>query len=532
MNRLSRVLLLASLCWTLPIASASASAVATIDRVTVHEGETLELSILTDDGDPDASPLQRDFDVLSRAKSSQVNIINGKMTRRNEWILTLMPKHAGTLEIPALRVGKHSTAPMRVHVAAGSTHSTAPNGEIFLDIDIKPQTLYVQQQAIYTIRLWRAVELTDGSLSEPQADKLNVQRLGDDVKYIASRGNTRYQVVERRYAVFPQISGDVSIAPIELTGKVVEQRNSGMWRNDPFGAFFSQPLVRAVHVRSNETKLHVIPIPKDIGASSWLPATRLTLSEAWSPQPPVFRVGEPVTRTVTIFAMGQQAAQLPELTLEIPDAKLYPDQARLENTNDNAGINGMREQKIAIVATQEGPLELPAIQVAWWDTTLNKLQYATLPARTMTVAPGATSTYAAPATPANIANGVTHVFSPGEVAATGWRNAAFGLAALWLATIILWLVSAQRGRFAQRVQEVRDARLSQPRRLRAEVLKIAQSNNAAATRDALLNWAAAQWKHAPRTLPALAARVNDPQFTATLSALENSLYAAQPQTWN
>ncbi|MEK6749623.1 MAG: BatD family protein [Pseudomonadota bacterium] len=533
MINIPRYLLYVLICCAVGAPNAYAATVASVDRVTVHEGETFELSIVTDDGEPETSALQRDFDVLARSKSSQVNIVNGRMTKHNEWTLTLMPKRVGALEIPALRVGKDSTAPMRVQVISGASRANSLNGEIFLDVEVKPQTVFVQQQAIYTIRLWRAVEITDGGLSEPQADKLNIQRLGDDIKYSALRGNIRYQVIERRYAIFPQISGDMSIAAIELNGKVVEQRNSGMWRNDPFGAFFSQPLVRAVRVRSGELYLHVAPVPKDIGAATWLPATRLALSETWSPQPPVFRVGEPVTRTLTLYAMGQQAAQLPELTLDLPNAKLYPDQARLENTNDSAGINGMREQKIAIVATQEGQLELPAVQTAWWDTTLGKLQYATLPARTVTVGPGATSTYNSNSLPMpSDNNSVTRVFAPGEEAATGWRNVAFGLAALWLATVIVWLVSTQRGRIASGVQGVREAQRSRPSRLRSEVLKCAQSNDAAATRDALLRWAGAQWRHAPRTLPALAARVDNTRFTAALGALESSLYAPQAPAWD
>ena len=83
-----------------------------VDRSQIEEGETFQLMLQSDSEEPDLKKLEAFFEVLGTSRSSKVSIINGKMDRINEWIVTLAPKQVGIQTIPPIRFGNESTAPL------------------------------------------------------------------------------------------------------------------------------------------------------------------------------------------------------------------------------------------------------------------------------------------------------------------------------------------------------------------------------------------------------------------------------------
>ena len=61
---------------------------------------------------------------------------------------------------------------------------------------------------------------------------------------------------------------------------------------------------------SKPKTVEVMPLPKK-NKGWWLPSKNLKISEKWQPEPPVFKVGEPVTRTLTIIAVSYTHLTLP-----------------------------------------------------------------------------------------------------------------------------------------------------------------------------------------------------------------------------
>ena len=182
-----------------------------------------------------------------------------------------------------------------------------------------------------------------------------IEKLGEDKSYEVQRGRNQYLVIERQYAIFPQKSGLIKIDPIIFQGQV---GGAGRLFIDPFG-----PQPQAVMKRSKSLELNVKPVPDTFTGSSWLPATKLELSEQWSSDPLKINQGEPVTRTLKLEARGLPASQLPEIVSEL-DKKLkqYPDQPILDEKYDRHGLNGIRQQKTALIpsrihiACDQGPL--------------------------------------------------------------------------------------------------------------------------------------------------------------------------------
>lgn len=520
-----------------------------VDHNPVAQDESFTLTVESDgdvDGSPDWSPLKRDFDLQGQSRNTSLSIINGSMSRKTQWMISLIPKRTGRFQIPPISVGGERTQSLSVTVTAASqAQAQQPGGDLFMEVSAEPATAYVQQQIIYTVRLFHAVDLGSGAtLSKPDLPDGNavVEKLGKDKSYQSVHDGVRYDVIERRYAVYPQKSGEVDIAPVEFDGDIVE----GGGGNGLF-AFGIDPFnQRTRHKRLHSRAVHITvkPIPPAFHASQWLPARSLQLEQSWSPDPPKFEVGQPVTRTLTVLADGLTSSQLPALGgSAVSGLKRYPDQPSLKETQSDDGITGLRTEKTAYIPTRAGTITLPEIRIPWWNTTTDKMEVATLPARTFTVAPAATGNNTAPppapaaaapapASPAQASPATAAVLSPPPTpprATPGhWPWIALLLGIGWLATAAAWWRHARRRTVRMGAAQREDESL---RRLEKALKTSCLANDAAQAKDAVLAWARRCWaEHPPMTLTAVARRCPGPLGDA-LAELDRALYAQSGSAW-
>jgi hypothetical protein len=559
---------------------------AQIDRTRVAEGETVTLRLSASGdtrGDPDLSPLTGDFDILSQGQSTQMNIVNGRSSSTHEWRLVLLPKRSGKLTIPPLRLDGMQSRPLRLEVLpagapqAGATKRGRP---VMLEIEVDPRRPYVQGEVSYRVKILSRAPLREASLSEPQAGDAIVERLGKDSHYTTQRNGETYQVTERRYAIFPQHSGTLRIESPVLSAAVPAERSRRVpggrfpgagafseiekfFGRNPFAGFpdmddlFEE--TRPVRVRGRSMTLDVRPRPA-ASQDPWLPAKGLRLSETWSPDPPVFRVGEPVTRTVELVAEGLTAAQLPALTTPVPEGlKVYPDQPQSETDSRGDDLVATRTLKAALVPVSPGKLTLPEMEVHWWDTESERARVATLPARSIEVLPAGPGTREVTANSkvdepsagasAQAADALPKASppsagpAPAEDEAIRWQASYWpwlaGAATLgWLVTMVLWLRAREhRGptsgepRPAARAEPSRKQRLAQSR---MRLKKACLSNDPRAARAALLDWASARWPDTrARGLSELAGRVAAEEARTELTTLDRVLYdPAMSDRWD
>jgi hypothetical protein len=432
-------ILLTGLLWTV---AANAAARAWLDRDSMHLGETITLNVESDDGtasQPDFSVLFTDFNSLGTQSSRQVSMTNGTTSAKTVWAVGLEPKHAGTLTIPAFSIGGTQTAPLSLTVLPAPAGAQGkPGDSLFVEVTADPLSPYVQQQVRYTVKLYFSVDLSDGTLDEPAASGAVVQKLGRDKQYTATVNGSRYHVLERNYALTPEQSGELTMPELTFRGSAIDN-------SDP-GSFFRRG--RAVSARSDAIQLNVRAKPANWGDQPWLPATSLSLNDE-SELPDQIKVGEPLTRTIKLRAQGLGFEQLPELEFKAPEgAEVYPDKPDTRTRDDGIWLYGERTRKFAIVPTRPGTLILPAVEVKWWNTTLDQIETATLPAREISVVGAAAN--AAPVAPANAtpspsgsdqAPAPTSVVYPSptrESDLSFWRWTALLFAVLWLTTAALW----------------------------------------------------------------------------------------------
>ncbi len=506
--------LFASLAW-------AADIVATLDRnpVAVNESFTVMFDATGDvDADPNFSPLETFFDILNQTQSSRVQIINGRMDSTKQWQLILMAREPGTYTLPAIAFGRDQSNPLELEVREAPVTSASPDSTIFLEAELSPQSAYVQAQLVYTVRLLRSVNLRSGSLSEPEISGVDaiVEKLGEDRSFEATRNGAAYAVVERSYAIFPQHSGTLSIEPTIFQGQIVTRSSR----------FLLDEEMQIKRLISKPFSIEVKPKPAT-AAMPWLPARALRLQEEWAETPPQFKVGEPVTRTLTLAADGITAAQLPALTDSLPDGlKQYPDQPLLHDDKRSTGVFGMRQEKIAIMPSRPGRYELPAIEVPWWNIETGKQEVARIPARSIEVA-AASDAAPAPAPLSSMPVDTTPAeASPSGMAPTTagfWPWLSGALALGWLLSGLLWW----RQRHPTPV-------LLAPRRPGGDfnaVKKACRQNDAQGCKTALLGWAQHRWPHDPPTsLGAIGARV-DAEFASAIATLNRTLYAREDSHW-
>ncbi len=570
-------------------AGPGASAVrAMLDRDTVYMGDTFTLTIESDgqssNRQPDLAPLEKDFEVLGTSTRTQVSIFNGRRSDKRQWHVQLQPRHLGLLHIPSLSVGGQQTAPLELKITEPPQQTAAQAGRhVFIETetDTAGKPVYVQQQIPYTVRLFYDDRLQEGELSAPEPDNAVVERLGKENRYDTVRNGRQYHVIERNYVISPEKSGSLHIPPALFRGRITvpqQQRtrparspleeflNNSPFANDPFfrnrlggspfGNAFANP-GQPITVRSSAIDMTIKPRPAT-ASHNWLPAEAVTLTDSWTENPPQLKVGEPVSRTITIQAKGLSGSQIPELAITAPaGVRLYPEAPTQENRTDGTTIYGVRSQTLSYIPSAQGTLDIPAITLDWWDTRHDKAAHTALPAWQLNVlpsAPGSASeTQAAtppataqPATTAN-ADDTEAAQADHSLAATihdvmqttrPWLIAG-GVSLLALVILLTMLARRARQRHPATASASKKPGLQtsghskQPNRksVLRELENACAANDRQAAVRALLSLGQTYWPDdAPHSLGALAARIEKGQVQ--LRELDHSLYAAGATAWN
>ncbi len=504
-----------------------------VDRnpVAVNQSFVLTFDVQGEpDGEPDFSPLSALFDILNRSQGSQIQITNGRMQRSGQWQLTLMAREVGDYTIPAIGFGKDRSNSLSLVVQAESGDASAQDDALFLEAELVPQQAYVGSQLVYRVRLLRSVSLRSGNLSEPKVSGAGaiIEKLGDDRSFETLRNGVRYVVVERNFAIFPQQAGTLTVEPSVFQGQIAQASRFG----------FNTDL-RARRIVSEAFSVEVKAIPTT-AQRPWLPSPDVQLVEEWPQDPPRFRVGEPLTRTLRLTASGISAPQLPALAGALPDGlKQYADQPYVRNQTGADGLTGVRQEKIAIVPSRVGRFELPAIEIPWWNTETGQQEYARIPARGIEVSAAADFQPGPPPLPVPALPAATApAAEPGGASRAGaglWPWVSLALVIAWLATALLWW--RQR-----RVRQAEPAPLPRyqpstpspepPKDEFPELRQACQQNDAAACKSALLGLGKTRWPdQPPASLGALATRV-DADFAETIDELNRALYGQATVAWD
>jgi hypothetical protein len=494
--------------------------IAEVDRPTIRANESFHYILRAEGriaGRPDLSALERDFEILDSRSSSRIQIVNGQRSEIAEWIYQLMPRRDGEIEIPAAEVGGLVSNTVRLEVLPAPDAGGA-QADIFMEAELHRSASYVQAQAIYTLRLFIGVGTSRATLTPPliEGGEAIIEKLGDDREYQTVRGNRDYYVRERRYAIFPQTAGTLRIGPATFEVMVI-----------PSDRFSSVQRLTS-DVVELEVKSAVAPPASHPGAA-WLPAAALGIAQEWSDAGAPFTRGVPRTRVLTVVADGLLETQLPELDLGAAEGlRQYPDQPELFREVSTNGIEARRVERYAVIAQRDGAIELPAVELPWWNVETERWEIARLEAESIEVLPGSELETSADPDPAPAGAAAPAAPEPGG---NPWPWISAALAIGWLATIAAWTVRARSARVAAGRPDP-GSRPPSGRALVRELKAACRVDDAERAQRLLLEWAGLQFPEAPpASLGRLADRLNGP-LAAEVRALEAALYGPNASRWS
>jgi hypothetical protein len=520
--------LLAALLLVMSPGVRAADVTAEVDRDRVVEGETITLVFQTDDPqqslETDLGALAPAFEVIDQRSETQMSIVNGRQSARVRSLITLEPLQTGRLTIPSFSFrGGGRTAPIPLTVEPAPTLAPGELPPVFIEVEVDPQEgpYYVHAQLSLKVRIFYQQNMTEAAINPPEPSEGSV-RLLDELPYQADRNGERYRVLERRYAVFPERSGTLTIPPLQLTGKLIERAADRLWQPSVSG--------RRIRVESDPLTLDISPRPPEFTGDVWLPAREIQLSQQITDGESV-TVGEPVTRTIILDARGLEEHMLEEPAWpDLENARLYPDQPQGITRDDGEWVLGHREYRYAVVPETPGELVLPAISLTWWDTVNHRQRVAMLPEHRVTVLPSALGVQAppAPGTEQPSADGSAGAAQDGGTRL--WQAISAGLFVLWVITLGALL---RRGHAPGRDKRPGDPGDERGGRTLAVLRKACEVNDARAAHAALTRWVR---HHGPAeaggSLMALARRADAPDLDAAIRSLDASAYGGtQASDW-
>ncbi|WP_339473199.1 BatD family protein [Pseudomonas fluorescens] len=493
----------------------AAELIASVDRSRLNSGETVELTLETSDvtqfGKPDLTPLEPLFEVRGTRQVNQLNTLNGDNRATTRWIITLLPTENGSVLIPPLQVGDVQSQPITVQVVESDGREDKNSLDpVFIEASLDQSSVYVQAQAILTLRIYHSVSLyDDSSLTPLQIADARVEQLGDTRTYEKDINGVRHGVIEMRYAIYPQHSGLLTIAPQTFSATLVETQPA-----QDSTAQGPKP-GKLMRVSSAQIPLTVKPKPLTYPIDApWLPARSLSLSESWNPEPEHTQVGDSLTRSLTLKVEGLASSQLPAMpATEVNGLRRYPDQPVLSNQSSDRGLIGSREEREALVPSRSGLIDLPTVDVVWWNTFEDHLEHTSLPARTLQVANN-------PSLQVDTPTGSLQPSTVDNDTLWWWKLSTLILACTTLLGFGLWW----RARWQPAILRAAQTGPS-PRTLMDDIKRASQANDPHATRQALDAWARQQ----PETLADMAARFVP--LSDALDGLNGALYSETGQHW-
>ena len=395
-----------------------------LDRseATLDDNMSLSVSVSGAHGN-DARPTLRgleDFLVRPAGTSTRVEIVNGQYSAGTDFSYLLQPKKAGTFRIgPAeVTLGGVTYQSNVVTLAVGNAPAAA-NGErgpIFLVAALAPGRVYVEQQAVYTLKLYRLVNIGNATVNVPEVEGLTFTKIGEPREYQGVYQGRSYQIIEVRYLLTPRKAGQFTVTPARMDLTVFMQdarRRRGIF-DDPFFGHASSG--REQTLSSEALALQVLPLPL-VGRPPEYGGLVGSFTLEATIEPQTLKAGESATLTATIRGRGN-VKRIPELSIPPLDGvKIYADQPLQKDETDADGVSGFKTMKWALVPEREGRYRIPSLAISYFDTAAGRYQTLRTAEATLVVSAGSGNQSAAVA--ARPARGDTATVAKNAVAEVG-----------------------------------------------------------------------------------------------------------------
>lgn len=515
LSPLNRLLVgLSTLLMCLISVSAQAATVyASVSKNKVVKNEVFQLTVVSDQkasgDDLDFRALDQDFFMSRPSFSSSMNIINGSRSNRSEWTVSLAANRLGVVTIPSFELHGAKTQPIAIQV---TQDEQAPSSDDLVEVrsQLSRSTLYPNESALFKARLIIKADprrLQDPKIAPPTIDGMELKAASEPNQYQTVMDGIQVTIVDQDFRITASQAGDFTLTEPSLQGALI------------FGSSYNGGTrILPLKTTPKTYTIHVEPKPADY-QGTWLPTSQLTLREQWldSQGKPITgsryatKVGDSITREVTVQVTGLTQEQLPNIHLTYPDSVRVYDEKPQFATLDNGDVTMTLKQ--VLIPRQTGDITLPKVAMQWWDTVTKAQKTASADGLMLNVAAGEPSTVTA-STPLPAAPAQVQTVTVNDAGFWPYLTALFAL--LWLLTLGL----AWRWKSSSNVTQ--QAPVSP-----ADLSAYAQLQQALKNDDGIaISRALTVWMQQVTLTDAETAQV-----TLALHELNQARYSAQPSTY-
>jgi len=361
-NMLRLALLLMCVTFT-SMATAQTGLVASADKKTIVYGEALTVTVKTENaGLPLSSinldKLKRDFNVYGISGSTQTRIKKGRQVKSQTLTLTLYALRTGKLQIPVFSLKGNSTRPLNVTVNAFGKH--APRVIIKATLDTsRPQ---VRQEATLVLEIYDDSNLLWTAPREITASAAHQRKLAESQRQEMLDGN-RYTVHRYAWAIMPLREGGFAVefpmVDASTLGKRLRYAVPPLWLEAaPVPAY--------------------LPVHVPIGKPEFLPEAL----------PEELALDRPVNLTLVVQGPGVSVEGLGKLLSSVRSSeglRFYP--AKISATSKVLAATAGQTLTVTLpfVPLQTGRLQLPDINIPYYDPVGARLESVFIPGRVVEV---------------------------------------------------------------------------------------------------------------------------------------------------
>ncbi|NVN81006.1 MULTISPECIES: BatD family protein [unclassified Vibrio] len=228
---------------------------------------------------------------------------------------------------------------------------------------ITPAKFSVNEQVILTIEVatprWLTGGTRIGSIEIPNV--IAKQRNQLATNYTERVGGTTWSRQRWEVTLYPMTSGEFVIpaVPVRIQVSAPDGSNVG-------GTLYTQPIKFEASLPSGLLS----------DESPWFSATDVDVEQQWQRSNENLKVGDAVTRTVTIKAKDSLSVLLPDVLSNesTQQYQAYPQPNRLDDTQERGDYRSSRLEETVYVIQQGGEFTLPDFSFQWWDSKNQRLE--------------------------------------------------------------------------------------------------------------------------------------------------------------
>ena len=250
---------------------------------------------------------------------------------------------------------------------------------VFVELRTDKNEAYIYEQVVLSLRFYfqKGLPVADLDYVAPGTKNFMEEKLGDQRQYEEIRDGIVYNVLELRTALFPMVSGELTISQARLKCNLIIQQRREQ-RDSPFDSFLSDaffddffgrgqkryPVERA----TGSIALKVKPLPEQ-GKPKEFNGAVGTYNMDVSIKTQHVKVGDPITISMSVYGEGNiQTINEPLLVLNNEkDFKLYPAESNTQITNREELIRGRKAFSKVIEPQKTDLKSIPAIVFSFFD---------------------------------------------------------------------------------------------------------------------------------------------------------------------